>query len=255
MSPGSSFYDQSAYPLRFEWGEAAIRYLAPLRQAVVIVDVLSFSTAVDVALGRGASVWPYRWKDDSAALYAAEHGAVLASHDRRFADGYSLSPASLSTLPRGARLVLPSPNGATLSLLAQQTGAAVFTACFRNTGAVAAYIEQHFECVLLVAAGERWPDGTLRPAREDEWGAGAVIAALNMPASPEAQAAADAYRAVQANLLASVTACSSGRELVERGFAGDLNWACDLNVSRAVPLLSDMAYLDADRHGPPILRV
>ena len=247
------FYDQSAYPLRFEWGEAAIQYLAPPCQAVVIVDVLSFSTAVDVALGRGASVLPYRWKDDSAALYAAEQGAVLASHDRRFTDGHSLSPASLSTLPQGARLVLPSPNGATLSMLARQTGAAVFTACFRNAGAVATYIKQHFKCVLLVAAGERWPDGTLRPAREDEWGAGAVIAALNLPASPEAQAAADAYRAVQANLLSSVAACSSGRELMERGFADDLDWACDVNISRVVPLLSQLAYLDADRHEPPIL--
>ena len=127
--------------------------------------------------------------------------------------GYSLSPASLSTLPQGARLVLPWLNGATFSVLVHQSGAAVFTACFRNAGAVAAYIDQHFDRVLLVAAGERWPDGTLRPAREDEWGAGAVIAALYMLASPEAQAAADAYRAVRANLLASVMECSSGREL------------------------------------------
>lgn len=54
------FYDQSAYPLRFEWGEAAIQYLAPPCQAVVIMGVLSFSTAVDVTLRRGASVLPYR---------------------------------------------------------------------------------------------------------------------------------------------------------------------------------------------------
>lgn len=249
------FYDQGVYPLRFEWGEAAIQHLAPLCQAVVIVDVLSFSTAVDVALGRGASVLPYRWKDDSALQFAERHDALLASHERRFAGGHSLSPASLATLPQGARLVLPSPNGATLSVLARETGAVVFTACFRNAGAVAASLRQRFDRILLVAAGERWPEGTLRPAREDEWGAGAIIAALNMPASPEAQAAADAYRAVQVKLLASVTACSSGRELVERGFADDLTWACDLNVSRAVPLLSHLAYLDADGHRPPILPV
>ena len=107
--------------------------------------------------------------------------------------------------------------------------------------------------MLLAAAGERWPDGTLRPTREDEWGAGAVIAVLNMPASPESQAAADAYRVVQANLLASVMECSSGRELMERGFADDFDWACDLNVSQVVPLLSHPSHLDADRHRPPIL--
>ena len=135
------FYDQSGYPLRFEWGEAAIQYLAPPYQAMVIIGVLSFSTAVDVALERGVSVLLYRWKDDSAACHAAEQGAVLASHDRRSICGYSLSPASLSTLPQGARLALPSPNGATLSVLAHQSGAAVFTACFRNASVVAAYIE------------------------------------------------------------------------------------------------------------------
>ena len=165
---------------------------------------------------------------------------MLASHGCRSICGYSLSLASLNTLPQGARLALPSLNRATLSMLAHQSGAAVFTACFRNAGAVAAYIEQHSARVLLVA-GERWPDGTLRPAREDEWGAGAVIAALYMLASPEAQAAADAYLAVQANLLASVMKCRSGRELMECGFADDFDWPCDLNVSQVVPLLSHPA--------------
>jgi 2-phosphosulfolactate phosphatase len=236
------FYDQAAFAVRFEWGEAAIQHLAPLCQAVVIVDVLSFSTAVDVALGRGATVLPYRWKDNSATRFAEPHGATLASYERRFTGGYSLSPQSLSTLPEGVRLVLPSPNGATLSALASEQDVPVFTACLRNVLAVAGYIQRRFERVLVVAAGERWPDGTLRPAAEDLWGAGAVIAALNMPASLEAQVAADAYRAVQANLLASVTACASGQELALRGFADDLDWASAYGVSGMIPMLRNGAY-------------
>ena len=47
--------------MRFEWGAQAIRFLAPHCEAVILVDVLSFSTATDVALGRGAVVFPYRW--------------------------------------------------------------------------------------------------------------------------------------------------------------------------------------------------
>ncbi|MGY2892562.1 2-phosphosulfolactate phosphatase [Deinococcus sp. UYEF24] len=243
-----TFTDQSGFAVRFEWGEEAVRSLAPHCDAVVIVDILSFSTATDVAMGRGSVVFPYRWKDESAARFAAQHGALLASRERG-AGGYSLSPASLATLPPGSRLVLPSPNGATLSALAQEVGAgAVFTACLRNAPAVAAYLGARYRRVLVVAAGERWPGGTLRPAVEDLWGAGAVISALYLHAdgrttcSPEAQAAADAFLAAQPDLLARLRECSSGRELTERGFGEDLTWAAAFGVSGAVPLLQGGAY-------------
>lgn len=243
------FFDQSGHGVRFEWGEAAVRYLAPVCQAVVVVDVLSFSTAVDVALARGAAVLPYRWKDASAARFAARQGAQLANPDRRFTGGLSLSPASLAALPEGSRLVLPSPNGATLSVLAQEAGRAVYTACLRNAAAVAGHVSARFERVLVVAAGERWPDGSLRPAAEDLWGAGAVISALGLSASPEAEAAASAFLAVRAGVPSALRACSSGRELLERGFAADLHLAADLNASTVVPLLRREAYIDAGRPG------
>ncbi len=237
------FFEQRGSAVRFEWGEAAIRHLAAACEAVVIVDVLSFSTATDVALGRGATVLPYRWKDGSASRYAADRGALLASHER-WGSGYSLSPASLSALPAGTRLVLPSPNGATLSALAEETGVAVFTACLRNARAVAAYVRARFGRVLVVAAGERWPDGSLRPAAEDLWGAGAVIAALERPCSPEAQMAAEAFLAARPDLPVRLRACSSGRELAERGFEADLDWAGAIGASEAVPMLRSGAYLD-----------
>ena len=249
-----AFTDQTGFAVRFEWGEEAVRSLAPHCDAVVIVDVLSFSTATDVALGRGGVVFPYRWKDESAHRFAARHGALLASRERK-AGGYSLSPASLATLPPGSRLVLPSPNGATLSVLAQQAGAQVFTACLRNAPAVAAYIGARYRRMLVVAAGERWPGGTLRPGVEDLWGAGAVISALysgdlhaggSTVCSPEARAASDAFLAVQPDLLARLRECSSGRELTERGFEEDLTWAAAFGVSESVPLLQGGAYRSAD---------
>ncbi|GHF50076.1 2-phosphosulfolactate phosphatase [Deinococcus metalli] len=235
------FFDQSAFRVRCEWGEAAVRRLAPQADAVVIVDVLSFTTCVDVAVSRGAAVLPYRWRDDSAAAFAQAHGAVLASSERGSADGYSLSPSSLIAIPVGETLVLPSPNGGTLCALAAETGAAVYAACLCNARAVGEHLRGAGR-VLVVPAGERWPDGTLRPALEDWLGAGAVISALAGDASPEAEAAARAFLAARADLPRIVRDCSSGRELIGRGFAADVDLAAQVHVSGAVPVLRDGAF-------------
>src|SRR4051812_11920239 len=125
MTP--SFTDQAAYDARFDWGEAGLRALAPYVSVIVIVDVLSFTTAVSVAVERGAIVYPHRWHDESALIRANELGAVLAvSRAHVSAESpYSLSPSSLRTIPEGTMLVLPSPNGATLSEVAGEYGCAV----------------------------------------------------------------------------------------------------------------------------------
>ncbi|MGW3467254.1 hypothetical protein ACWDKQ_01980 [Saccharopolyspora sp. NPDC000995] len=57
---------------------------------LVVVDVLSFSTAVDVATTTGARVLPLRWQDASIPA-----GAVLAQP--RSLDESFLSPSSLRT--------------------------------------------------------------------------------------------------------------------------------------------------------------
>jgi 2-phosphosulfolactate phosphatase len=106
---------QSAFDVRCEWGEQGVAQLAPISDVVIIVDVLSFSTSVDIATSRDAMIFPYRWHDASVAVFAASVGAIVADA-RRGGPGYSLSPQSLIHLPRGTRLVLPSPNGATLTL-------------------------------------------------------------------------------------------------------------------------------------------
>ncbi|GGJ40877.1 2-phosphosulfolactate phosphatase [Deinococcus roseus] len=241
------FFDQSPYPVRFEWGEQAIQHLAPHSEAVVVVDVLSFSTCVEVALSRKAQVLPYRWKDHTARQHAQKHGALLASSERRFDGQFSLSPVSLQTLPEGAKLVLPSPNGASLSALAAEVpGVQVFTACLRNARAVGEFLRDRFSSVLLVAAGEKWMDGTLRPAIEDLWGCGAVIQALDLPGSetrsPEAEMARVAFEHIQQDVLHHLQSCASGRELVERGFAADVLLAGQLNTSRVVPHFLEETY-------------
>lgn len=99
---------------------------------------------------------------------------------------------------------------------------------------------------MIVAAGERWPDGSLRPAVEDLWGAGGVISALLERGwdglSPEAEAAAAAFDAVAGDITRALHRCVGGRELHGIGFGGDVDVACELDASAAVPVLTNGVY-------------
>ncbi len=237
-------FGQSAYAVRCEWGAAGLAACAPGSAAVVIVDVLSFCTAVDVAVGRGARVFPYRFRDANAYAFAGAHGALLAGADRHV--GYSLSPASLQTLPAGAAIVLPSPNVATLSLLAGDVP--TYAGCLRNAAAVAYAAAQHGGPVTVIPAGERRPDGNPRSAIEDWLGAGAVIHSLPGRRSPEAALAETAFLQARDQMSTLLLACGSGLELVERGCAEDVALAAALNVSAPAPRLVAGAY-QAERRG------
>ena len=228
-------FDQTDYDLRCEWGMRGLRALAPASDAVVIVDVLSFSTAVDIAVSNGATVFPYRWKDDSASRFAREKGALLAT-DRNAAGQYSLSPASLRSIPAQTRLVLPSPNGSSLALSANAVP--VFTACLRNAPAVAKRAAACGSRIAVIPAGERWEDDTLRPCLEDLMGAGALLTELAGTLSPEAELAVSTFERFRRTLRDALSRCGSGKELIQRGFATDVELAAECAVSSAAPVLA-----------------
>jgi 2-phosphosulfolactate phosphatase len=239
-------FSQAAFDIRCEWGPQGVAQLAPISDVVILVDVLSFSTSVDIATSRGATIFPYRWKDASAAVFAASVGAIVADA-RRGSPGYSLSPQSLMHIPPGLRLVLPSPNGATLTL---GTGMVpTLAGCLRNAQAVAAVAQRYGPRIAVIPAGERWPsDGSLRPAFEDWVGAGAMISHLAGTRSPEAHAAATIFEGVQSDLAELLQSCSSGKELLTRGFVKDVALAAALNISACIPVFRDGAYVPWRNH-------
>ena len=222
---------QAEYDVRLEWGPIGAEALGGSDVAVV-VDVLSFTTSVTVGVGRGMRIWPFTWKDERAEEFAHSRNAVLA---RTRADG--LSPGAL---PRteATRLVLPSPNGSTIAAALVDGGATVIAACLRNAAAVGGHLEAMApRSVTVIAAGERWPGGSLRPSAEDLWGAGAVISGLTGSRSPEAQLAVDAYAAARPDLAERLLACASGRELVAKGFADDVRIAGEIDADDVIPVL------------------
>jgi 2-phosphosulfolactate phosphatase len=243
-----AYFDQQPFDVRCDWGLAGVQRIAP-SGVLVVVDVLSFTTSIDVALGRGASILPYRWNDDSASAYAREQSAELASHRNCESGRYSLAPSSLTTAPRGLRLVLPSPNGSSLAFEAMTTGAVILAGCLRNASAVAAWAQQSGKPITIVPAGERWPDGSLRPAIEDLIGAGAIIKKLPGRLSPEARVAVAAFESTGIGLRNQLLQCASGRELAERGFAADIELAAELDVSQTVPLLANEAFVASTANG------
>jgi 2-phosphosulfolactate phosphatase len=238
--------DQSGYTVRFGWGLSAAAVLAPVSDVMVVVDVLSFSTTVTVAVERDCLVYPHPWETESAAALAQEMGAEVAVSRSLVSPEhpYSLSPETLSRAPRGLRIVLPSPNGSAISAAAGEHRAVVVAGSLRNAFAVARFARRAGAIISVIAAGERWPDGSLDPALEDLVGAGAIIDGLRRRRrSPEASAAAAAFlQARRQGLRRVLNECVSGREQRSRGYGDEIDWAAALNVTRVVPVLREGAY-------------
>lgn len=244
----SAHQDQAGADVRLEWGPNGLRTLAPVVDTVVIVDVLSFTTSVTVAVAAGADVLPYRWADDGEADFAEANQARVAGRPRRI-DVPSLSPSSLTDLDPGSRWVLPSANGSALAFAALEHGAeTVIAASLRNATAVADHLARSGGTIGVVPAGERWRGGTgpMRVALEDLLGAGAVIDALppGWSRSVEARAAAAAFRDARDELAFTLEHCASGRELIAGGFGADVALAADLDATTAVPVLTDGAFTE-----------
>ena len=246
-------WGQRGHSVRFDWGPTGASRVADQGGILVVVDVLSFSTTVGVAVERGTVVYPAAWRDARAEDLAKQQHAVLAVGRSQMTpeNPWSLSPSAMRRAPHTPRLVLPSPNGS--SIAAAVDGVTVVAASLRNASLVGAWLARATAAtprsVAVIAAGERWPDGSLRPALEDALGAGAVIAALAREAgvddmSPEATAVRALYEGTPCPAEA-VMASASGLELIQAGFDADVDVAVETGQGTCVPVLSDGAFRDA----------
>ena len=167
-------------------------------------------------------------------------GALLAGP--RGESEYSLSPQSLAALAKGSRIVLPSPNGATLSLASGATP--TFAGSLRNARAVAEAARECGPRAAVVACGEQWPNGYLRPSLEDQIGAGANLAHLDGRPSPEALGAIAVFESARPHLPDALRNRASGKELIEWGFEDDIELAARLTGDDVAPRLRERAFAE-----------
>jgi 2-phosphosulfolactate phosphatase len=227
--------------IRCEWGAPGIERLRDQTDVYIIVDVLSFTTCVDIAVSRGAWIYPYVWNDLTSAEFVKQIGGTMAVTSR--SPGFSLSPLSLLEIPAGTKLVLPSPNGSTLSLRTGQVP--TLAGCLRNARSVAQATQKMGQRISVIPGGELWKDGGLRVAVEDWLGAGAIIANLNGETSAEAELASRAFKSSIEGLRDLLLRSISGQELIERGRVRDVHLAAELNISTAAPRLIERAYVQS----------
>jgi 2-phosphosulfolactate phosphatase len=240
-------WSQQGFRCRLEWGRRGARVAAERGDVLVVVDVLSFSTATVTAVQRGGIVYPCAWTDDPTAL-AASHSAEAAVNRREVPERgrFSLSPPTFLAIEPGTRVVLASPNGATCSRYGREVPKLLVGALVNATAvaaAVAQILAETSLSVTVLACGERWrepnEDGELRFAIEDYLGAGAILAGLpsSFSRSPEALICENAFRASRDSLAAIFAECGSGRELREAGYPQDVEHSARLDVYDAVPMM------------------
>jgi len=245
VKPGT--FEQTGHRCRLDWGRRGAFAGAQRGDALVIIDTLSFSTAVATAIDRGAEIFPCRLEADQSAL-ARELGAEYAVKRTEVPDKgrYSLSPGTLTELAPGAKLVIGSPNGATCTEVAKDVPQ-LYVAALVNAAAVGAAVGEMLrttqQSVTLVACGERWEDasedGPLRVAVEDYLGAGAVLSHITHGKSPEARVCEAAFRELESELPAIIAECGSGLELRAIGFDDDVEHASKLDLYQSVPVLKN----------------
>ena len=236
---------QNTYRCRLDWGRHGTQQAAERGDVLVIVDVLSFSTAATTATYYGGIIYPCT-QDEDIAAFAQHVGGVAAVQRRNVPEKgrFSLSPSTFVDIESETRVVLASPNGATCSRYACQVPC-LFVGALVNAQAVAVAVSQVVEeqrlNVTVIACGERWrtptEDGTLRVAVEDYLGAGAILSYLQLEKSPEARVCEGAFLHIRNDLSNVLWECESGCELREKGFGGDVQHAAQLNMYDVAPIM------------------
>jgi 2-phosphosulfolactate phosphatase len=219
----------------------------PLRgRSVVVIDVIRATTSLLAMLEGGCAevlIAPtleaartYRQAHPEVLLAGEEHGRTPVGFD------FGNSPVAFSdALLAGRRVVFATTNG-TRAVHAARDGAATFMGCLRNRTAaarvaIAAAADGDHDLSVMCAGREG------RFSLDDAYTAGAIVAAAvdlqrDLTLTDAAVAARMLYRSVEdpAVLFRQTRA---GRNVIDIGLAGDLDYCAVIDRSTLVPRLGE----------------
>ena len=238
-------FDQSGYRCRLARGRRGAKEAAQRGDVLVVIDTLSFSTAAATAIHYGGIIYPISKSEDRTVFARRINAEPAVGREDVPAEGrFSLSPLTYLNIEPETRIVVASPNGATCSRYARDVPL-LLVGTLINAQAVAEVLTHILNTtdhtLTLLSCGERWTDpdedGPHRVAIEDDLGAGAILSYLTCDKSPEARACEGTFRHLQSDLKEALLECGSGRELIGKGFEGDVTHAAQLNLYDSVPVM------------------
>ena len=220
------------------------------RSVCIVVDVLRASSSIVTLVERGARPVIAAWSiEEARRLHQRLPRYLLCGEQGGFPPkgfDYGNSPAEFARLNLdGKGAILATSNGTRL-LATSADAPAVLAGCLLNRAAVAeAAVEMASERSLDVAVMCSAAYGGSTFVLEDALGAGAIVdAALSENASLEGSDAArfarDAFLTARSDLDRAIAASYHAVELVEGGFADDVAYCAQVDVSQIVPVLQPL---------------
>ncbi len=207
----------------------------------VVIDVLRATSSIVTALAAGAAC--VRPVDEVASALAAreEHPGSLLAGERscRIIPGFDLgnSPASFF-LPSmtGREVILATTNGSrALAAAAAASFDRVLAVSLLNIGSAASAVEAADpESLVIICAGT---NGSF--SLDDALVAGALLERLSAVVGDDAAMAARMlYRANRDDVLGLLLRCQAGKNLVEAGMRGDVEFCARADAFDVVPHLT-----------------
>jgi 2-phosphosulfolactate phosphatase len=219
--------------------------IADRGDVIIVIDVLRCGTSIVNALTNGVqSIVPTATLKEAYKLHS-QHANFLLVGERRGLKpkGFDLGNSPLEfTSERvfGKNLIMTTTSG-TMALVRSKRAEWVFVGAFLNSGSVAGktieVAEKQGKGVSLILSGEKG-----KFSLEDFTCAGAIVERFprnKVSFSDGILASLLAFKQTENNLCKTIMEAEHAKHLIKMGFRNDIEFSCQLDILREVPIYRD----------------